>query len=180
MPSKILFSTVHGSHLYGLATPESDRDLYTVIADVPWWTYREHYCSQEVADGLDSTLIDLSTWLHYCEVGVPQACEALFSRQANIDLISGLRGSFRLTSQSWDRYLRTMKSFALHEGWDRFALKRRRHALRLAFNLRDIREKGWFNPTLDRTTAHNITQAAFGKTNDPETIYAAALKIAGF
>lgn len=178
MPFKPLLRTVHGSHLYGLAREDSDLDVYEVVPDN--YTDRLRYAKQTIVDGVDTFQVDLSTWLHYCEIGVPQACEAMFSQKADIDLIRGLRASFRLTSQSWSTYLRVMKSFALHEGHDRFALKRRRHALRLAFNLRDIRAKGWFNPTLDSTTARNITQAAFGKTNDPETIYAAALQIAGF
>lgn len=143
MTSRPLFRTIHGSHLYGMATDFSDRDYYEVVPDNP--SLRDHFCQQTIKDGIDVTVIDLSTWLHYVEIGVPQACEAMFSTKADIDTLGALRRSYRLTSTAWDRYLRTAINFAQHEG----DFKRIRHGYRLALNLRDIYEKGRFEPTLD-------------------------------
>lgn len=142
MPSDVLFRTVHGSHLYGTAHEGSDRDYYVVVRDNP--THKTRFSRQTIRDGVDTNVVDLSTWLHYVEIGVPQACEALFSRKADVDLISDLRESYRLSSSAWDRYLRTAINFVTAYGDH----KRIRHGFRLAVNLREIRETGRFNPTL--------------------------------
>lgn len=149
----VLFSTVHGSRLYGLATPESDEDFYTVVDKVK--TNKKKFAKQTIVDRVDSTVVDLGTFLHFCEIGVPQACEAMMSQQPIVDKIGGLRSGYRLTTQAYDRYLRTIKSFALSEGY-----KQKRHALRLALNLKEIGKTGRFNPTLTPQDAAWISSMA--------------------
>lgn len=141
-----LFSTVHGSHLYGLATPESDRDHYTVVTRLPHVSHngtRARYAKQKIRGADDEFTIDLSTFLLLCDKGVPQALEAMFSRQPTLDLIAGLRASYRVSTPVLPTYLRTITSF-LKAG----DFKRKRHAVRLALNAREIRRSGRFNPTL--------------------------------
>lgn len=154
LSSKTLFRTIHGSHLYGLAHEGSDEDYYEVVADNP--TVQTRYSRQTIRDGIDTTLVDLSTWLHYVDMGVPQACEAMFSTKADIDLLGDLRASYRLTSQSWDRYLRTALSFVANIE----DFKRVRHGVRLALNLYSIRERGRFDPTLTPGEIERINQVA--------------------
>lgn len=148
MTSDVLFRTIHGSHLYGTAHEGSDRDYYVVVRDNP--SHKTRFSRQTIRDGIDTNVVDLSTWLHYVDQGVPQACEAMFSTKADIDTLADLRASYRLTSQAWDRYLRTAINFVTTYGDH----KRIRHGIRLAFNLRDIRETGRFDPTLSPRLVH--------------------------
>lgn len=153
-PVEILFRTVHGSTLYGLATEHSDLDYYTVIPTKS--RARKRYAKQTIHDGLDSTVLDFSTFRVYCDIGVPQTLEALFSPVAEIDYIADFRRSYRIdTAAVMERYRRTIKSFSLNDDF-----KRRRHALRLCLNLREALQKGRFNPQLSDRDKLMITQAA--------------------
>lgn len=142
---QVLFSTPHGSHLYGLAHAGSDRDRYTVVTRVPHIPQRTRarYARQTIRGDDDEFVIDLSTWLQLCERGVPQALEAMWSQSATIDLIGPFRASYRVGTAVIPTYLRTIRSFARADGF-----KRRRHAARLALNARDILTHGHFNPLL--------------------------------
>ena len=166
---EILFKTVHGSNLYGLAHKDSDDDFYAVVNKVK--TKKKRYAKQSIIDGVDTTTVDLGTWLHLCEIGVPQAVEAMMSRNPIIDKIGGLRSQYRVGTSAWDRYLRTIKSFAMEDDF-----KHKRHALRLAINFNEMARTGRFNPTLSEKNAQFITQAA--TVGGAAFIYDMALDIA--
>lgn len=155
-----LFRTIHGSHLYGLATARSDCDYYTVIPNRS--RARKRYAKQIIVGDLDTMVIDFSTFRQYCDIGVPQALEALFSPVAEVDFIADFRRGYRIdTAAVVGRYRRTIKSFSL--GGD---YKRRRHALRLAVNLREAVETGRFNPVLTRHNAEQISIVAGWSDDD--------------
>lgn len=139
----VLFKTVHGSHLYGLSHAGSDEDFYTVVSKVK--TNKAKYSRQTIVDGIDTTVVDVGTWLRYCEMGVPQALEAMFSDMPVVDHLAPLRAQYTVGTGVYDRYLRTIKSFALDE---ENSFKKKRHALRLALNFQEMRGRGRFNPTL--------------------------------
>jgi len=170
---EILFKTIHGSRLYGLHHDNSDYDYYTVVSKVK--TARAKYAKQSIVDGVDSVVVDFGTWLMQVESGVPQACEAMMSQMPVRDKISAFRNNYVLGTGVWERYLRTIKSFALTEGND---FKRKRHALRLACNFQDIRRWGRFNPTLVEDDVLAITQSANDMTS--EQVYNLALGIAWY
>ena len=138
---EVLFKTPHGSRLYGLHNVSSDYDWYTVVSENP--TRRKRYARQTIVDQTDSFVVDIGTWLQMVSDGVPQACEALMSRVPVVDKITELRESYVLPPSISERYLRTIKSFALSEEF-----KSKRHAVRLGFNLHDALHSGRFNPTL--------------------------------
>lgn len=138
-----LFQTPHGSRLYGLAHSDSDEDWYTVVSKVR--TNRASYSTHRIVDAVDSVVVDFGTWIDLCTKGVPQALEAMFSQQATVDEIGPFRTGFHVGTEVYSRYLRTIKSFCLAND-DSF--KHKRHGLRLALNLKDIRQYGRFNPTL--------------------------------
>lgn len=139
---EILFKTPHGSRLYGMAHATSDEDWYTVVVKPP--TKKKKYSTHKIIDNDDSVVVDLGTWLTLCDKGVPQALEAMFSEQSCVDKLSALRAGYRAGPAAYDTYLRTIKSFAMQDEF-----KPKRHALRLALNLREIRGRGRFNPTLE-------------------------------
>lgn len=167
---EILFKTVHGSRLYGLAHEDSDHDFYTVVSKVK--TARAKYAKQSIIGDTDSMVVDFGTWLHQCEIGVPQALEAMFSKMPLVDNIEGLRLGYTVGTGVWERYLRTIKSFALNE---ENSFKKKRHALRLAFNLNEMSRYGRFNPTLVAETTDLLSIAADGPS---ENVYRTALYMA--
>lgn len=167
---EVLFKTVHGSHLYGLAHADSDDDFFTVVSKKDGTTghTKKRFAKQSIVDGVDSTVVDLGTFMIGCEKGVPQFLEAMFSEQSVCDdRIESLRRSYRCGTGVLETYFRTMKSFALAEGY-----KSKRHALRLALNARDIGRYGRFNPTLSREDVVWISDMA-NKGN--EDVYGLAL-----
>lgn len=164
----MLFRTVHGSRLYGLAHEGSDYDWYTVVPKVK--TAKATYAKHKVVDDLDTVVVDFGTWLKQCSEGVPQALEAMFSQQATHDELGAFRAGYRVGTQVFETYYRTIKSFALHEDY-----KRRRHALRLALNLNEMGRTGRFNPTLSAADAKYVSDMAYKSNSD---VYGLALCLA--
>lgn len=141
MEYEVLFKTRHGSHLYGLNHAGSDEDFYTVIDKPRGRRYK--WAKQSIHDGEDSLTVNLPTWLRLCEKGVPQALEAMFSEEPLVDKIPALRAGYRAGGEARRTYARTIRNFVEADDF-----KRRRHAVRLGFNLRDILRYGRFNPTM--------------------------------
>lgn len=148
----MLFKTIHGSHLYGLAHENSDRDYYVVVDRVP--KKKAKYAKQSIVDGVDTTTVDFGTWVNQCQLGVPQALEAAFSRYPLFESagIKEYRNSLRVGNGMRDRYYRTIDNFLAEPDF-----KKNRHGLRLALNLRDGLRYGRFNPTLTRRQALWVT-----------------------
>ena len=172
---EVLFKTVHGSRLYGLAHAGSDDDFYTVVTKKPVDTRynrqeRIKYAKHKINGDEDSTVVDFGTFVEMCKSGVPQALEAMYSDMViGDDRIADFRKSFKCGTQVYERYFRTIKSFALAEDE---GIKKRRHALRLALNLKDIGRYGRFNPTLSQEDIDWITDMAHKSHND---VYGLAL-----
>ena len=139
----LLFKTVHGSHLYGLAHELSDLDTFEVHG------YDKMRSRHKVAGGLDVTRHSYERFMSLCSSGSPQNLEALYSYRAEVDNLPFNRFNFRpdlrLTRET---YHRTVKNFWLR-GWEESDFKLRRHALRLYLNYRTFEVRGWFNPTLE-------------------------------
>lgn len=164
----ILFKTIHGSRLYGLAHENSDEDFYVVLDKVK--TARAKYAKQKISGTEDSMTVDFGTWLGQVTSGVPQACEAMFSQMAIVDHIADFRAGFRIGTGALERYLRTITSFCMAQD-----PKRKRHGLRLALNTYDWRGTGRFNPTLTPNEVDFVTEVA---KKDCDVVYAYAMNIA--
>lgn len=166
---EVLFKTVHGSRLYGLSHAGSDEDFYTVVTKQVTDTRfgrqtRARYAKQKINGDEDSMVVDFGTWVNMCQNGVPQALEAMFSDMpVGDDRLADYRRSFRAGPAAWERYYRTIKSFALAED---DSIKKRRHALRLALNLNEMARTGRFNPTLSLEDARYITDMAHKSHED--------------
>ncbi|MDQ2737158.1 MAG: nucleotidyltransferase domain-containing protein, partial [Actinomycetota bacterium] len=142
LSARVLLEVEHGSHLYGLSHPGSDRDRYIVLADRPagargkyrWATHRVH--------GADDVFTcDLHTFIDMAYNGVPQALEAMFAPAFETDEIAALRAGFRAGGGTViGTYRRTIRNFAVGD------FKRQRHALRLALNLAELMRTGRFSP----------------------------------
>lgn len=171
---EVLFKTVHGSRLYGLAHAGSDDDFYTVVTKLDTDTRygrqtRARYAKQKITGNEDSFVVDFGTWVEMCKSGVPQALEAMFSNMPlGDDRIADFRASFRCGTQVFEKYMDTIKSFALAED---ATTKKRRHALRLALNLNELARTGRFNPTLSVEDARYVSLYA---TKGHEDVYGLA------
>lgn len=140
----IVFATRHGSRLYGFQTESSDEDWFVVT------TSHRPRPEHVVKGTLDLVQIGLQTFLDYASSGSHQSVEALFSPQklwGDEQYRSYIEG-MRITDEAaFRKYRRTIKAFSFGD------FKRRRHAVRLANNLSDLRRYGRFNPELTQREA---------------------------
>ena len=140
MSDDIIFTSVHGSRLYGLDHEGSDRDSIIVYGDKRKARHKHV--------GKDDTIhIGLADLLDKAFSGAPQFVEAVFSHQkewTNTDW-RPMFDSFRVpVSAVRAKYMRTIRAFI---GTD--TQKSRQHAVRLGVALRDLRRNnGWYSPTL--------------------------------
>lgn len=99
-----LLRVVTGSHLHGFATPDSDHDPGVVVAEPRdhtgtlaakkvWQTVERHDDKPDV----DVTVVGLSTWLRYCDQGIPQALDVMFAHgmPVQVDAFPHLRAGYR-------------------------------------------------------------------------------------
>jgi hypothetical protein len=163
----MLFKTPHGSHLYGMAHAGSDNDWYTIVEKTPGSRKKS---THSVVGDEDNVVLDFGTWIRYCENGVPQALEAMFSQMPVHDEISEFRESFYVGTEAWSRYLRTITSFVSNQDY-----KKKRHALRLALNFVELAKTGRFNPTLNQNQIDFISDLAH---RDTDKVYAVARSLA--
>lgn len=159
--AEVIFSTVHGSHLYGMAGPHSDVDSFTVTTS----TARAR--QNKVGDA-DTTFIGWDTFLEYCFTGSHQSLEALFSpyKMWNpeylyyLPMLDGMRAG---GSAVLSKYGRTVTKFAHAQDF-----KRRRHACRLWLNMQRLRQDGRFNPVMTPEEILWATELATSDTTGDE------------
>jgi hypothetical protein len=156
---RVIFETIHGSHLYGLAHAGSDRDVARVTTSTA--TKARHHNGAEQ----DTMTIPWGVFLLRIQQGSHQALETLFSPYKHwakeySDLIPYVE-SYRVTgSEVFAKYERTITKFCYGD------FKRRRHAVRLSLNLRDLRRGGRFDPELDEDQIQHVNQIANAYTGD--------------
>lgn len=150
----LIFSTVHGSHLYGMAHESSDMDIYEVFEG------NGINLTQKIRGSEDHVWGSLEAFTRRALTGSHQSCEALFSPVKEFG--PGMRekygaylDGFRVTGgEVFAKYERTIKKFSYGD------FKRRRHAVRLGLNLRDLRREGRFNPQLTEEQVRHVTLMA--------------------
>lgn len=150
-----LLETVHGSHLYGLAHEGSDLDTYRVIERFAGARLNRVRHSVDKEAGTDVTIVGLSTFMHLCEEGVPQALEAMFSPAATIDELAELRAAYRVGWTMGRTYMRTATNFINGD-----TEKKKRHAIRLLLNLNEAEVSGRFNPVLSSVNVKLLQRRA--------------------
>lgn len=158
--SEVIFRTVHGSHLYGMAGPHSDMDIYTV-------TTSKNRARQKVTGDTDSVVIGWDMFIQYAFSGSHQSVEALFSPykewESNHHLAPMLDG-YRITGRSvFEKYGRTITSFAHSDDF-----KRRRHACRLWLNMQGLRWRGRFDPVMTEAEVLWATEMATSNLDGDE------------
>lgn len=178
----IILDTVHGSHLYGLSRPGSDRDTYRVVTGE-----NKAYARQRMRGEDDALVIHLSRFQRSVRQGVPQALEALFSPLAILDprwapFLSGLRPGITEPRMT---YRRTIRNFGLGNGGRTGAaaertdpVKMRRHALRLCLNLDDLVRSGRFSPRLCPDEIQFVESNSQSGQEDFEAILTSSLELA--
>lgn len=143
MKDKMIFSTIHGSKLYGLDHGESDTDLYEVYEGAS--TTLTHRKDED----LDIVSGSLTAFLLRAYSGSHQSCEALFSPvkewQPGMEAKWGamIANVVIAGGDVYEKYERTIRNFCYGTH------KERRHAVRLSYNLQELRQVGRFNPVLD-------------------------------
>jgi len=164
MRTKLLLLTEHGSHLYNMAHPGSDKDFYEIYC-FPWRRYRpKKLVSQSIQADIDETKVEISRFKNLVRKGVPQSVETLFAEpihwiaydlkweKVRLELFEEVRQQL---PQILSTYKRTAWNF--HEKDD---CKKNRHALRLTLNALDLKRNGYFNPRLNHPVVVEITALA--------------------
>lgn len=165
-----------GSHLYGLNHAGSDEDFYRVVPDEHFWKAVGNFPSgnakilarQTIIDGIDQMLVSEKTFHRFCYEGSPQALETMFAHEPIIDKLEAFRHSYfggLNLEHMCGKYTRTIKAFSYGD------FKKRRHALRMSFNLAEAMSTGGrFNPRLTPEQIAFATQKA--QSNPQEFIEA--------
>lgn len=144
-----VFRTVHGSRLYGMAHEGSDDDIFIVNTSERW------KARQSMNGEIDTVRVGLDLFLFRAATGSHQTLEAMFSPYKQWSSY-GLKYQpmiehYKVTGTDvFEKYERTIRKFCYGD------FKRRRHAVRLSFNLSELRRLGRFNPVM---TAGEIVTA---------------------
>jgi hypothetical protein len=164
MKTKTLIKVQHGSHLYGLARPDSDLDTYEVY-DFFNHRYRPRRQARQEIDqdsNTDSTRVSLERFESFCLNGVPQAIETLFAPvEAIIEVHPDWWEEAGRIQASLDRnkvldtFRRTCVNFMKEDD-----AKKNRHAYRIVINARAFKATGSFNPRLNEWDAGFISGIA--------------------
>lgn len=178
MEKRELLKTIHGSHLYGLAHENSDRDSLMVFLPAEDDQRADShlvksYAYQSVdAEGNDVMELHLWRFQQMVAQGAPQALEALFSPLAETDeqyapLFRQMRPSIDAARST---YRRASRNFAegtssSHGGKEdsraqKQQFKLRRHSLRLMLNLNDLVRFQRFSPVLSEDQREFVSEHA--------------------
>ena len=147
----IIFETPHGSHLYGLAHPGSDKDLFSV------YDFKRPKASHKVTNELDHVRIGVFRFLDLAYSGAHQSVEALFSpyKEWTDERWRSMLENVRITDgAAFNKYERTIRSFCYGD------FKRRRHAVRLNWGLQELRESGTLNPVMSEAQIRDANNYA--------------------
>lgn len=170
-----MLDVVHGSHLYGLAHPGSDVDRFVVLrrrpvvfAGEPVSQARREWIGQEILGDHDTTVVEFGTFVAYASAGAHQHVEAMCAQGPVVlaDRLVAYRCSFRVAyAAARSKYVGAVATFAGLPTRTRPrvaepTVKQRRHALRLAFNLRQLAATGRCTPTLPVDVARSLTLLA--------------------
>lgn len=148
---EVIFETVHGSRLYGLAHADSDHDVFRVT------TTPRRRARHGQRGGEDVCEVGICLFFERALSGSHQSVEALFSplKVWHDERFRALiEGSRVCGSSVFEKYERTIRKFAFGD------FKRRRHACRLAMNLAELRAHGRFNPVMSHDQVMQATAAA--------------------
>jgi RNA repair pathway DNA polymerase beta family protein len=151
MKTKTLIKTLHGSHLYGLSTPESDIDYYEVYRFLNQRYRPKRLAHQNIVENIDSFRVEKERYRSFCVKGVPQAVEVLYSNSDAWIEVDAEWPDFaeEVRSQVIDnlpKVLETYKRTALNF-W-RGDRKKQRHAFRLLLNAEELRMTKTMSPQL--------------------------------
>lgn len=159
---KNLVTVKHGSHLYNLATPESDIDLYTIydFLNKNWRPSRQ--VRQHIEGETDQVKISLDKFIEQLKKGVPQAVEVLFSHpdywidfDPDWENTAGCLEQLLDTNVVLETYRRTVMNFFAQDDF-----KRNRHGFRLLLNADELKRTGSFNPSLSDYQVDIVTELA--------------------
>lgn len=140
--SEVIFTTVHGSRLYGFSHHGSDYDTFTVT------TSRAVKSKQTIVGHEDQFKVGLARFLDLATSGSHQSVEALFSPYKvwgtgpAAEQYKPMIVSIRVGGVA-EKFERTIRKFSYGD------FKRRRHACRLSLALDSLRVYGRMNPALN-------------------------------
>lgn len=182
---RVLFRTLVGSQLYGLATPESDRDYLGFGIPSPSEIVglsQPLEQTEEKTSEYEDKVYSLQKYFRLCLKGNPQVIEAAFAgpKYCHVLTVTGnvvlafVRENF-LTKHLYKSYTGYMKAQREQitkprpdskraESIAKYGMdcKAASHALRLAYQCRDLFKNGMLNPTLSGVQQSNCLNVKNG------------------
>jgi predicted nucleotidyltransferase len=155
MKTKVILRVEHGSHLYGLARPDSDYDYYEIYDFLNRNWRPKKQTKQKIQGDQDELRISLERFEDLCFKGVPQCVEVLFSPpEAWIYVENSWHStSDRVKSELpnhmpaiLDTYRRTALNFFYSK---KDTEKKQRHAFRLLLNAKELKASGAMHSRLN-------------------------------
>lgn len=172
MKTKTILTCFHGSHLYGMSTPQSDVDIYSVYTYINH-RYRPHLrkqakqkMTQNEQTLEDKMVVSIDRFSDFCMKGVPQAIEVLYSSPEhwiefhpdwieNSNLIKSKVINRHQLPVVMETYRRTAYRFVTNDDF-----KKNRHAMRLCLNAQQLRATGVMQPTLSPEVVTKLSEHA--------------------
>lgn len=151
----LLLKSFAGSYLYGLSRPDSDLDFYEVHTDsLAGGPGVQRKAFQTIVDGVDVTQVGFSHFVDLASAGSHQALDAMFSQETVVDEITAFRASFQVDPYKIIPVYRGIIMKFAQQG----TARKWKHAARLSFNLKDMAERGRFDPTLTPKRAKRVLE----------------------
>lgn len=144
----LLFRGLIGSRMYGLEHDASDYDYYEIWSEAP---SSRNKTLQTITGDDDVTRVSLNHFLFLAMNGSHQALDAMFTPYAEIDKISALRENFSAGFNvlvDFERIITELTNQNLP--------KKRLHAARIAYNMKELAETGRYNPVLTTQTKKEV------------------------
>lgn len=151
----VLFTTITGSHMYGLAHANSDNDKAIILVDSPEISQKRF--TQEFIGNDDIQTFTFNKLLSQALRGVPSALEIMWSTKATPSWADSIRFSIRpklggAISRHHGYILNSLKQLdSKSDLTDYKRMKIARHCARWALNANKLYLHGIYNPTLTQS-----------------------------
>lgn len=165
----LLLKVLTGSRQHGFFTETSDFDVYEIYSSIE--DFNSHAGrpeKQTIKDDMDVVQMTLSRFVERASFGSHQVLDVMFAKETEVDVLTALRHGFNVSPYAYEKFREVIIDLALLD-----EPKKHRHALRIAYNLKELVETGRYTPELSNDVKQIILNViAEGKTAVKEHIQA--------
>lgn len=161
----LLLKVITGSRQHGFAGENSDFDVYEIYSSKEDFPSRSGKPENHVMEnGVDLVQMTLSRFMERATYGSHQILDIMFAKNPEVDHITALRKGFIVSSYVYLKFIQVIIDL-VYAG----DMKKMRHALRIAYNLKELVETGQYVPELSPEIRGIILQVASGTVDEVKT-----------